>query len=121
MDMEAIIIPISLFGIVAYIIKVISDNRVRNRLIEKGQVDESVKGLFENNMQQRSLHSVKWGLVLIGIGLALFIGQLFPHEIKEEITIGGMFFLAGVGFLIYYFMVKNMSEAEAISAQSVEK
>ena len=64
---------------------------------------------------------MKWGLVLIGIGLALFIGQLFPYDIKEEITIGGMFFLAGVGFLIYYFIVKNISGADAVPPELPEK
>ena len=120
MDLE-FLIPVSLFIVIAYIIKVISDNRVRNRLIEKGQLDKNMNDLFNNNVQQKSLHSMKWGLVLIGLGLALFIGQLFPYDIKEEITIGGMFFLAGVGFLIYYFIVKKMSETEAVSAQSLEK
>jgi hypothetical protein len=116
MDAE-FLIPISLFIVIAYIIKVISDNRVRNRLIEKGQLDESVKNLFNNNVKQRNLSSMKWGLVLIGIGLALFIGQLFPYDIQEEITIGGMFFLAGVGFLIYYFIVKNMSSSDTLPAE----
>ena len=120
MELE-FLIPVSLFIVVAYIIKVISDNRVRNRLIEKGEVDKTIKDLFNNNVQQKSLHSMKWGLVLIGIGLALFIGQLFPYDIKEEITIGGMFFLAGVGFLIYYFIVKNMSNSETMPEELAEK
>ena len=120
MDVE-FLSPISLFFAIAYIIKVISDNRVRNRLIEKGEFDKKINDLFNNNVQQKSLHSVKWGLVLVGIGLALFIGQLFPYDIKEEITIGGMFFLSGVGFLVYYFIVKNMSESEAVSAEMSDK
>ena len=119
MDAE-FLIPISLFVVIAYIIKVISDNRVRNRLIEKGQVDETVKDLFDNNVKQRGLNSMKWGLVLIGLGLALFIGQLFPYDVQEEITIGGMFFLAGVGFLIYYFIVKNMLGAEKLPSELPE-
>ena len=111
MDLE-FLIPVSFFIVVAYIIKVISDNRVRNRLIDKGQVDSTVKDLFNENVMQKSMHSMKWGLVLIGIGLALFIGQLFPYDMKEEITIGGMFFLAGVGFLVSYFIVKRYSSTD---------
>ncbi len=106
MDLD-FLIPVSMFMVIAYIIKVISDNRLRHRLVEKGQVDETVKELFHENMELKSLHSIKWGLVLIGIGLALFVGQLFPYDIKEEMTIGGMFFLAGVGFLVYYFIAKK--------------
>jgi len=120
MDLD-FLIPVSLFIVIAYIIKVISDNRVRNRLIEKGQIDETVKDLFNDNAMQRSLHSMKWGLVLIGLGLALFIGQLFPYDIKEEITIGGMFFLAGVGFLVFYFIAKKSSNTDTLLTHSDEK
>jgi len=106
MDLD-FLIPISIFFAIAYIIKVISDNRLRHRLIERGQVDETVKDLFNENLELKALSSVKWGLVLIGIGLALFVGQMFPYDVREEMTIGSMFFLAGVGFLAFYFMAKK--------------
>jgi hypothetical protein len=108
MDAE-IFIPISLFIVIAYIIKVISDNRVRHRLIEKGQVDESIKNVFMENTVLKSLQSLKWGMVLIALGLALFIGQFMPYDIREEITVGGMFLFAGIALLIYYSVVRRQA------------
>jgi hypothetical protein len=106
MDAE-IFIPISLFLVIGYIIKVISDNRVRHRLIEKGQVDESIKNAFSENSELKNLQSLKWGMVLIGLGLALFIGQFMPHYMQEEITVGGMFLFAGIALLIYYSVARR--------------
>ncbi len=103
--MEGLLIPIAFFFAVAAIVKFISDNRTRRMLIEKGMVDEKVKYLYKDSVQP--LSSMKWGLVLIGIGLALLIGQVFRYDISQEATVGLMFLFAGLGFVIYYFMAKN--------------
>jgi hypothetical protein len=111
MDLD-FIIPVSLFIVIAYIIKVISDNRVKQRLIERGEIDEKIKLLYSDRLQSHNLSSLKWGLVLTGLGLALFIGQLFPRTITEEMTVGGMFIFAGVAFLIYYGIAKSQHHEE---------
>lgn len=104
MDLE-FLIPIAFFYMVVLIVKYVIDNKTRRMLIEKGMVDEKVKYLFKNGTQP--LSSMKWGMVLVGIGLALLIGQIFRYDISEQATIGMMFLFAGIGFIIYYFMVKN--------------
>jgi hypothetical protein len=101
------LIPISVFVVIAYIVKVISDNRVRSRLIEKGALDENVKHLYWGKRSSSHQTSLKWGLVCIGVGLGLFIGQLFPHRVNDEMSIGFMFALAGVGLMIFYFIAKR--------------
>jgi hypothetical protein len=102
-----IFIPISLFLVIGYIIRVISDNRVRHRLIEKGQVDDSIKNVFTENAEFKSLQSMKWGMVLIALGLALIIGQFMPYGIREEISVAGMFLFAGIALLIYYSVARR--------------
>lgn len=103
--MAGLLIPIASFFAVVAIIKFISDNRIRRMLIEKGMVDEKLKYLYRE--PDRSLSSIKWGMVLIGIGLALLIGQVFRYDLSDEATIGLMFLFAGLGFIIYYFMAKS--------------
>jgi hypothetical protein len=106
MDLE-VFIPITLFVVIGYMIKVISDNRVRHKIIEKGDLAVDPDKLYGKEDQFKSMSSLKWGLVLTGIGLALFIGQLFPRIISEEMTVGGMFIFAGLAFLVYYFIAKK--------------
>ena len=106
------VIPITLFIIIGLVIKWGMDNKTRRLLIEKGMVDEKLKYLFTEPPQ--SLSSMKWGMVLIGIGLALFVGQMFRSDLTDEATMGLMFLFAGLGFIIYYFMAKSkMSDAES--------
>ncbi|MEJ2634317.1 MAG: hypothetical protein P8184_03370 [Calditrichia bacterium] len=104
------IIPVTLFLVIGWIIKVLSDNRLRQRLIEKGEIDENIKQLVVGTGHAQ-LSSLKWGLVLIGLGLALFIGEMFPQDINEGVTVGGMFLFAGIGFLVYYFVAKNVNRS----------
>jgi len=92
------------------VIKTISDNRVRNKLIEQGKIDEDAKYLFSNIDQKGWLSALKWGLVLVGIGLAFLFGQLFGPELRGEMTVGGIFLFAGIGLLIYYFVARNIIE-----------
>lgn len=83
------------------IIKVLSDNRLRSKLIEKGEVDESIKALYSS---QNLISSLKWGFVLIGLGLALLLSQLLPEDVRDEVIAGSMFLLAGAGLLFFYFI-----------------
>ncbi len=104
------IIPIGVLMVIGWVIKVLSDNRLRGRLIDKGVLDENAKFLFMNQTEPSNLSSLKWGLVLLGLGLALFIGQLFPSSITNDMTVGGMFIFAGLGFLVYYFVARRIIE-----------
>jgi hypothetical protein len=110
-----VLIVFVIFSSAAFVIKVISDNRIRRRLIEAGQVDEKIKYLYFRSGRRviEPLSSVKWGMVLVAIGLALLLGQMFPYDITEMMTIGFMFLFAGLAFLIYYFIQKGKSEDTA--------
>ena len=96
--------PIAVFGCFVWIIKIICDYKTRNKLIDKGLVDENVKFLYRGEGQSRALSNLKWGIVLIGIGVAAMISYWFPRNFSEEGTIGLMFLFAGFGFLTYYFV-----------------
>ncbi len=96
------------FGVVAFIVKIILEHQTRKKLIEKGMLDENVKYLYADRPETQMLSSLKWGMILIGVGLAVFIGQLVPPELAEEITIGGMFVFAGLGLLLYYVIANKM-------------
>jgi uncharacterized membrane protein len=93
---------LALFIATVVIVNLALDHRTRQKLIDKGMVGEKVKSLYQENGEIRTLGSLKWALVLIGIGLAVVVGQLVPDRMMEEITAAGMFLFAGIGLLIYY-------------------
>jgi hypothetical protein len=95
-------IPVAMFIVFAAIVKFIVDSSTRKKLIEKGLVDEKVKHLFPEKPKPHPITSLKWGMVCMAIGIALFVGQLAPYDLREEVTIGAMFALAGLALVIYY-------------------
>jgi uncharacterized membrane protein HdeD (DUF308 family) len=104
--MEDAVIVICVFGGIALVFKVIADAITRNKLISKGMVDENVKYLFWKNTETSAVSNVKWGLVLVGLGLALLLDQFAPFYLRTESVIGFMFLFAGVAFLVYYFIAR---------------
>jgi len=107
--MGVLIVGIIFFSVVVFV-KILSDNRIRSKLIEKGMLDENVKYLYSNRLEYHVPSALKWGMVLIGVGLAFLIGQLVPYDISDEVTVGSMFVLAGIGLLVYYAIAKRMAD-----------
>ena len=98
------------FAGIALIFKIIADSITRNKLINKGLVDENIKFLFSNYGKPNLLSNVKWGMVLIGIGAALFIREF--SRITDETMLGLMFLFGGIAFLIYYGIAKNKIDSK---------
>lgn len=103
-----IVVPAIFFSIVA-MIKIVSDNVVRRKLIEKGMVNADAKYLFVNSMNGAPA-SLKWGLVLIAVGAAVLIGQFAPYSISDEVTISAMLIMAGLALIVYYFIASRLSK-----------
>ncbi len=106
-----VLTPLGIFGILAWALKSYLDYRTRRQLIEKGLVDEKVRFLYDQSGVSKALSNLKWGIVLVGIGLAALVSFWFPDYFREEGTIGLMFLFAGFGFLIYYFMAPKNHES----------
>ncbi len=104
---ESVLIVTVVFGSILLFVKIIADSKIRSKLIDKGMVDENVKYLSGTNVPS----SLKWGMVLTSMGLAFFIGLLFPEEVRGEVTFGSLFILGGIALIVFYFIVhKKQSE-----------
>ena len=101
MQSDVLIVGIVFFSVVA-IVKIVADNRTRHKILEQGIENEKIQNFFAAQFELHSLSSIKWGMVLVGIGLAAMISQFFPREFTEEAALGLIFIFAGLGFLIYY-------------------
>ena len=122
-ELVPMVVVAIIFGSLVTVIKILSDNRIRKNLIESGQVDEKAKYLYLKGEKSVSdpLATVKWGMVMIGIGIALLIGQFIDQFVmygdSEGITIGLMFLFAGIAFLIYYTMKKNQEKTNQTASE----
>lgn len=98
---DALIVGIIFFSIVA-IVKIVSDASTRRRLLERAASNEEISKTLLTHPELVNLSSLKWGLVLVGIGLAWLVSNWTDYYWRDETVFGLMFLLAGVGMLVYY-------------------
>jgi len=100
-----------IFGSVVAVIKIVSDNRIKNRLIDGAKAGEKIDNVqLSADFYSNPINAIKWGLVLLGIGLAFMLGQLFPYRISDSSTFGLMLIFGGIAFVVYYFIAKNVTQ-----------
>ena len=100
---QDIIIPIALFGSIFGILYVFFTTRNKERLalIEKGADPK----LFESVKRTSSGGILKWGLLLVGIGLGTFFAMLLVQSGLEEGAYPAMICLfGGAGLIVAYKM-----------------
>jgi hypothetical protein len=108
-EFTAVFIVGIIFGSIVAVIKIISDNRIKNRLIDSAKLGEKIDNLnLTTDLYSNPVNAIKWGLVLLGIGTAFMLGQLFPYRMSDSTTFGLMLIFGGIAFLAYYFIAKNV-------------
>jgi hypothetical protein len=107
-----ILVPIISFIVLGYMVKVVSDNKVRRMVVEKGEISENIKYVFNDSTHFNAPASLKWGLVLLAIGLGLFVGHLLDNLGlgSEELTFALMFIAGGFAMIVYYFIASKMAK-----------
>jgi hypothetical protein len=98
---------IIIFPTFAIMLKWYLEYRIRQKLIEKGMVDEKVRFLNLAALGQSAGSSLKWGMVLVLTGLAIFIVQ--AYDVSSEMVLAIMLIAAGAGLLLYYLIAGHLS------------
>jgi hypothetical protein len=94
------LIPIAFFALVFGIVFLFVRKKERLALIQKG-ADATI---FESSRQPSSL---KWGLLLVGIGTGILLGKLLAvyTTLEEEPAFFSMICLfGGIGLIIYHLI-----------------
>lgn len=104
MEVLEIFIPISMFLLIFGIVKLVSDNRLRHKIVDKELVNTDLKGLFTPSPYP----ALKWALVLIGAGIAVVISIFVEVPKNELLMVALMLIFGGLGFLIYFMIVRNI-------------
>jgi|ETNmetMinimDraft_35_1059890.scaffolds.fasta_scaffold22322_4 hypothetical protein len=101
-ELVPIIIVPAIFFAFAYMVKVISDNSARKALINSQTSVEAIDKLFLQNRAPDLENALKWGLVIVGIGVAFIALQVMSFDADEPISYGLIFLFGGGGLLAYY-------------------
>jgi hypothetical protein len=100
----SLLIPIVFFLSIVAIIKIVMDARVRRRLTETHASEDLVRGLLEADEQNRRLSALKWGLVLVLMGLAFGLIDALGLKPDDPATYGLLMGAAGIGLLGYHLI-----------------
>jgi hypothetical protein len=100
------LIPVAFFAMIYGIVYLLVRRKERQALIEKG-LNASI---FET--QVRSLGSLKWGLLLVGIGVGIILGKILGAytALEEEPAYFSMICLFGGLALIIYHIIAGKLE-----------
>lgn len=105
----------SFLATIVILVKITSDNKIRKQILDKGLDADAVKALFPkkwNGVGEGVSSALKWGIVLICVGLAFLIGQVVPVENPDNLTATCLFLFAGIGLVVYYRIEKKMKEED---------
>lgn len=117
--MEGILIVGIVFYGFYFIFKLWSDHTVKKMLIKNNLIDQSDKLIVKEtpSAEQNSLPTLKWGLVLLALGVGSVVSASFYPFLKtyeeswymiEWIIPGIVLIFASLGFLAYFFISQKM-------------
>ena len=85
-------------------------HKERTKLMDMGLSPQEAREYFreQERRPKNPYSSLKWGILVTMVGLGLFIGIILDEMgFKDSITGAMITLFVGIGFLIYYFIVRN--------------
>jgi hypothetical protein len=109
------LMPLSIIGSfgasVYYFTKVITEYILKKKMIEKGYVNEDTQAIFKTRVANEKHASLKWGLLSLSGGVSLILMDYLDVRSDSPLPYGLLAVALSVGFLAYYFVVRNDSPA----------
>jgi hypothetical protein len=104
-----IIAIIMTFGTTLSVIIVITNYLLKRRLIQSGNLDTESQKLLSKSFINMKFDNLKWGLVILFSGIGLVVIEFLPERRVENssLAIGIELIFIAIGFLTYFFYVKN--------------
>lgn len=108
------ITPLVIFYAVYGIVREYYAYQTRRKLIEQGLTEDQLRTLFgsKNGPTEAALNSLKWGLMVLSLGIALFLSQLVTRGMDASgvvaTTLGLMFLCAGLSMVVFYRIASNI-------------
>jgi hypothetical protein len=110
------IIPIILFICIVAVWGgiILTRHKERMTIIDKGLNPADMKALYERHWKAANpLSSLKWGILLVCVGLAVLIGIWLRDQFffNDGVIPGLMAVLGGAGLVIFYFIASRKTQA----------
>ena len=106
------ITPIIVIGLLVllaiYLTKFILEYRLKNKIIDRGISEQLAASILEKNNSSKKDDSIKWVLLLTGIGTGLIVSYYTTPLNMHSLAI--MAFSIASSYLGYFFYLKNQNK-----------
>lgn len=106
--MEGVFVPLGFFAMIVAIVYLRQRRQERFLMIEKG-IDAKML-----DVPKSSSHSLKWGILLVGLGLGMLIANALARTVYfrvEEAYFAMLFLFGGISLLLFYFLDRKQKKA----------
>lgn len=98
-------------------------HREKMRLIEKGFTPEEARKFFsESEKKPRNPYgALKWGILFLFVGAGIFTANILQelYDFNDGVTFGLIMLSIGLGFVVYYLLVRGKLSDEASKKQNL--
>ncbi|MFT5885046.1 MAG: putative oligopeptide transporter (OPT) family protein [Arcticibacterium sp.] len=109
MHLVPIVGIIMTFGTISLAVVAITNYLLKKKLIQSGNLDAESQKLITQNFAGMKFDNLKWGLILLFAGIGLVVIDFLPMSSNHNmhLPIGIELIFISLGFLIYFFYMKN--------------
>lgn len=102
------LIPIALFLSIAWTIKAVVDARVRRQMLESNGSEALVRSIVESEEARRRHASLRWGIVLLALGIGFAVVDLQGAREVTPAAIAVLLAAMGLGNLAAFFAARRL-------------
>ena len=107
MEGHEVLMALAIIGIpttaIGLIINLVLSYKLKNKMIEKGFVQEENQAVFKASMSLNHFTPLKWGLVIFFGGLGMVLLEFIPYRYDSPFPFGFVAMFVALVFLIYFF------------------
>ncbi len=100
------IVMIAILIAVCVVIVVLTNYDLKKKILNKENIDDKMF-IILNNLTGLGLEMLKWGIILLFGGTGLIVLEFIPYNENSPLPYGVMTVFISLGFLSYYFLIRN--------------
>ncbi len=109
-DILAILLPFFLAICIVVVIRIVVEARLRRRLAETHANEDLVHSLVRADETLRRDSALKWGLVLVLMGVSLGAIDVLGLDVENPAAFGLLIGSAGIGMLAYHGLRRGLPD-----------
>lgn len=108
-NLAPFIVMIAILIAISVIIVVLTNYELKKKILNKENIDDKMFVIL-NNLTGFGSEMLKWGIILLFGGIGLIVLEFIPYHENSPLPYGVMTVFVSLGFLSYYFLVKNQKK-----------